>query len=194
MYFRPLRLSTYRADRSVTGGNLTNTVETTTHASLRGPGARNVDGRFWFVAGAALLAVFAVIIVVSFISATNDNARIDRLKDHGVAVRVTVTSCVGNIGGSGSNAAGYTCHGSYSVHGVRYDEVIGSKTTFSTTGTHVRAIADPERPSTIEVASSVAKSSSSHSVYLVPSLLTLLFLVLSIALRRRHSSRSRNTR
>lgn len=138
-----------------------------------------------------MLAIFAVAIVVSFISATNDNARIDRLKNHGVAITVTVTSCVGNIGGSGSNAAGYTCSGTYSIHGVRYQEVIGSKTTLSTAGTIVHAVADPSRPSTVELASSVARSSSSRSVYVVPILLAILFLVLGFALLRRYYSRSR---
>jgi hypothetical protein len=166
-------------------------VESITHPTLRGPNARSIGGSFWYVAGAILLAVFAVAIVVSFISATNDNARIDRLKNHGVAVTVTVTSCVGNIGGSGSNAAGYTCSGSYSVHGVRYQEVIGSKTTLSTAGTTVRAVADPSRPSTVELASSVAMSSSSFSDYVVPILLAILFLLLGLALLRRYRSLSR---
>jgi hypothetical protein len=175
-------------DGTVTEGNLTNIVDTT-RPSLRGPDARSINGRFWFVTGALLLVIFALIIVVSFISATNDNARIDRLKNHGVSVAVTVTSCVGNIGGSGSNAAGYTCRGSYRVNGVRYLEIIGSKTTLSITGTKERAVVDPARPSTIELASAVQTSSSSSSVYLVPSLLALSFVVLTLALlgRRRFS-------
>jgi hypothetical protein len=172
----------------LTDTNLTIIVDTTTRPTLRGPDARSISGRFWFVIGALALCVFALIIVVSFISATNDIARIERLKDHGVSVVVTVTSCVGNIGGSGSNAAGYTCRGSYRVHGVRYQEVIGSKTTLSSAGTQLRGIADPARPSTIELASSVAKSSSSLSAYVVPSLLTL-FVVLGFALFRRRRSR-----
>jgi hypothetical protein len=143
------------------------------------------------VAGAVLLTLFAVIVVVTFLSATNDNARIDRLKSHGVSVAVTVTSCVGNIGGSGSNAAGYTCHGSYRVDGVRYEEVIGSKTTQSRAGTKVRAIADPSRPSTVALASAVAREESSSSVYVVPSVLALVFVVLTLALLRRQRSLSR---
>lgn len=143
------------------------------------------------VSGTFVLALFAVIIVVTFISATNDNARIDRLKSHGVSVVVTVTSCVGNIGGSGSNAAGYTCHGSYRVDGVRYEEIIGSKTTQSPAGTEVRAVADPNRPSTVELASAVARSTSSSAVYVVPSILALVFVVLALALLRRQHWRSK---
>jgi hypothetical protein len=163
-------------------------VDGTTRRSLRGPDARSISGRFWYLAGALLLTVFAVIVVVSFLSASNDNARIDRLKDHGVVVTVTVTNCVGNIGGSGSNAAGYTCHGSYSVRGVRYREIIGSKTTLSARGVQLRAVADPAHPSTIELASKVRTSSSSTSVYVVPSVLALLFLLLTFALFRRRNA------
>lgn len=160
-------------------------MDTTTRPTLRGPDARSINGRFWFVTGAFLLALFALVIIVSFISATNDNARIERLKHHGVAVAVTVTSCVGNIGGSGSNSAGYSCHGSYRLNGVDYREIIGSKTTSSSAGTKVRAVADPARPSTIELASYVHASSSSASVYLVPSLLALSFVVLTLVFLRR---------
>lgn len=175
--------------------NLTITVDTTTRPSLRGPDARSINGRIWFVAGALLLALFALIIIVSLISATNDNARIERLKDHGVAVAVTVTSCVGDIGGSGSNAAGYTCHGSYRLHGVHYREIIGSKTTQSRPGTVVRAVADPAHPSTIELASRVHASSASTSVYVVPGLLALfLFVLLPVFVRRWRASQSRVSR
>src|ERR1700689_1494602 len=107
-------------------------------SSLRGPEAQPIGRNFWLVAGTLLIAVLAVIVTVSFISAANDNSRIDRLKSHGVSVVVTVTNCVGNIGGSGSNAAGYTCRGEYDVRGAAYREVIGSKTTFSAAGSTVR--------------------------------------------------------
>jgi hypothetical protein len=161
-------------------------------SSLRGPEAQRIGGRFWFATGALLLTAFAVVIIVSFISATNDNSRIDRLKTRGVSVVVTVTNCVGNIGGSGSNASGYTCHGSYRVKDVRYQEIIGSKSTLSTVGSKVQGIADPAHPSTIELASAVARSSSSPSGYVVPSVLALLFVALTLLfLRRLRSTRLR---
>jgi hypothetical protein len=160
--------------------------------SLRGPEAQRIGRRFWLIAGTLVLVVFASIVVVSFVSAANDNARINRLKSHGISVEVTVTSCVGNIGGSGSNAAGYTCHGTYSVHGVRHNEVIASKSTSSRTGAKLLAVADPDRPSTVELASALARSSSASSAFVVPSLL-LLFLIGLIwcALRRERATRPR---
>jgi hypothetical protein len=161
--------------------------------SLRGAEAQRISRRFWFVFGAIVLTAFTLIVVVSFVSAAKDNARIDRLKSHGVSVVVTVTTCVGNIGGSGSNAAGYTCHGSYRVGGIRYQEIIGSKTTLSSAGTHLRAVADPQKPGTIELASALAKSSSSSSVYVIPSVLALLLVILMVALLGRQRSRRRQS-
>jgi hypothetical protein len=139
-------------------------------------------------AGVILCAVVAVIITVSFISAANDYSRINRLKSHGVPVVVTVTTCIGNLGGSGSNGAGYTCRGSYRVKGVRYQEVIASKSTLSATGSTVRGVADPSRPSTVELASAVASSSASPSIFIVPGLLTLLLAGLVTVLLRRSSA------
>jgi hypothetical protein len=153
--------------------------------SLRGPAAQSIGRRFWTSAAAVLLALLAVIVVVTFVSAVNDNARIDRLKTHGEAVIVTVTNCVGNLGGSGSNAADYTCQGTYRLNGTRYQETIGSKTSFSSPGDKIRAVADPARPSTIEVATAVATSSSSASVYVVPSLLAVLLVGLALVYVRR---------
>jgi heme/copper-type cytochrome/quinol oxidase subunit 2 len=181
----------------LTEGNLTVIVDSSTPPALRGPDARHISDRFWIVTAAVLLVVFAIIIVVSFISAFNDNARVDRMKNHGIPVLVTVTSCVGNIGGSGSNAAGYTCRGSYRVDGVRYVEVIGSKSTQSNAGAKVHGVVDPSRRSTVELTSAVRASTSSLSVYVVPSLLAVLFVIAAIALgrrrRRRRSTTSRAT-
>ena len=163
-------------------------------SSLRGPEAQRIGGRFWFVVCVLVFIVIAVFIVVSFIAAVNDNARTNRLKTNGIPVVVTITNCTGHIGGSGSNAAGYTCYGKYRVHGVRYQEVVGSKTTTSPTGTTVRGVADPSHPSTIELASAVAASSSSDSAFVVPSILAVLFVALSLVAARVRGSRSRRRR
>jgi hypothetical protein len=161
-------------------------------ASLRGAEAQRIGGRFWFVVCVLVAIVIAVFIVVSFITAVNDNARADRLKTHGIAVVVTVTSCAGHIGGSGSNAAGYTCYGTYRVHGVRYQEVIGSKTTSSPAGTTVHVIADPSHPSTIELESAIAASSTSESAFVVPSIVAVLFVALSLVVVRARRTRSKS--
>ncbi len=145
---------------------------------LRGADAVGLGRGIWIVAGALGLLVVAALLVISVISATNDNARITRMKDHGIAVSVVVSSCIGNLGGSGSNAANYTCRGHYVVAATSYDEVIGAMSRFAAPGTHVRALADPSRPSTVELASAVAASSASSRAYVVPGLLGLVVLAL----------------
>ncbi len=41
----------------------------------------------------------------------------------GIPVEAKVVACLGLLGGSGSNAAGYACHATYVVGGHRYDEI-----------------------------------------------------------------------
>jgi hypothetical protein len=152
--------------------------------SLRGPAPVSVGRRFWLLAGVFGLVVFAVVLVVSFLSVSNDNARIDRLKTHGIPVTITVTSCIGNIGGSGSNSAGYTCRGDYTVNGATYREIIGSMATFSATGTTVRGVVDPSHHGTVVLSSALRNSSASPSRYVAPGLLGIALVALTLALRR----------
>jgi hypothetical protein len=133
--------------------------------SLRGADAVRIGRRFWLVAGALVLLIVATVLVVSFVSAANDNARVTRMKNHGIPVVVTVSDCIGNLGGSGSNASSYTCTGVYVARATTYHEVIGAMTAFDAPGAHVRAVADPSRPSTVELASAVASSKASNGAY-----------------------------
>lgn len=153
-------------------------------AALRGASPVGVGRRFWVALGALALAAFAVTIVVSFVSSTHDNARIDRLKAHGIATSATVDNCIGNLGGSGSNASSYTCSASYTVDTVTYHEVVGAMNTFAAPGTRLAVVADPTQPSTIELASAVASASSSSGAYVAPGLLGVLFFVLAIGYLR----------
>jgi hypothetical protein len=159
---------------------------------LRGAAAVSVGRTFWLVAGALVLAVFAAALVLSFISVASNNARIDRMKSSGIPVNVSVTGCDGNLGGSGSNGAGYTCRGVYKVGDVTYHEDIGSMTTFAATGTVVRAVADPSHRGTVELSAALATSKASGGAYVRPGLLTLVFVVLTLLFTRvAQRSRSR---
>lgn len=161
--------------------------------ALRGSAPVGVQRKFWVYVGALALVILGVVTVVSFVSAATDNARIERMKAHGIAVAVTVTDCVGNLGGSGSNGAGDTCHGRYRVGATTYHEVIGSMSRFSPPGTIIAGVADPSQPSTVEIASAVTTSTPSNNAYLAPGLLALLFVVLTWAyvhLARRSRART----
>jgi hypothetical protein len=161
---------------------------------LRGATGAAIGRRFWLIVGALSLLVFAAFIVVSFLSAANDNARIDRLQSHGIPVTITVTNCIGNIGGSGSNVSGYTCHGEYSVDSTTYHEIIGSMSTLATGGTKVQGVADPSHHSTVELLSAVRKSSASSNRYVTPGLMSVVLIGFVLALLRvaRRSDPSHN--
>jgi hypothetical protein len=152
--------------------------------TLRGPAAVSVGRTFWLVAGAIGLLVFAAALVVSLLSASNDNARIERMKTHGIPVMVMVTGCAGNLGGSGSNGAGYTCRGTYTVGRTTYHETIGSMAKFAATGTEVRGVVDPSHQGTVILATAVTRSKASSGAYLRPGLLAVVFAILLLAYLR----------
>jgi hypothetical protein len=160
-------------------------------ASLRGPAAVSVGRGFFLMAGALLLVVCAVLLVVGVGSVANGNARINRLRSQGIPVVVTVSGCFGNIGGSGSNGAGFTCHGEYSVDGVKYQEVVESLSIFVTTGTSVRGVVDPSHHSLVELASAVKTAKASSTAYFVLGVLGVVLVALALALGRA-SRRSRS--
>jgi hypothetical protein len=160
-------------------------------ASLRGAEAVSLGRRFWLIAAAAGLVIFAVAIAISFAATINEHDRIDRMKTHGIPVTVTITGCEGNLGGSGSNVASYTCRGTYAINGAKFDELIASMTTFTAKGTKIRALADPSQHSSVALASAIKSTHSSPTAFIVLALLTLLLLVL-VALVTRAARRQRS--
>lgn len=162
-------------------------------ANLRGPEALGARRKYWLAAGALGLIIVAAAIVVAFVSATNDNARIERIKANGIPVTVTVSGCVGSLGGSGSNIVGYTCQGDYRVNGTAYHEIIGSMTSLATPGTVVRAVADPSQHSSIVLASAARRATASPKVYVLSGVLSVMLALLTLGyvrrVRRRASSR-----
>ncbi len=71
------------------------------------------------VVGVALVAV-TVVAVVLIVAGIQKNSQIRSLQSNGVPVEATVTGCLGQLGGSGSNAAGYSCTVTYTVAGHGY--------------------------------------------------------------------------
>ena len=153
-------------------------------ASLRGATSTGGPRRNWLIAGSALLVLAAVAVAASAISAGRDNARIDRLKAHGIAVTVTVSACRGNLGGSGSNVVDYTCHGTYRVGSVTYHEVIASMSRSRPGGTAVEGVVDPSQHSYVVLASALEGTSSSPTVFVIPALLAIALLAVALALLR----------
>jgi uncharacterized integral membrane protein len=149
--------------------------------TLRGAGV-DVDARRAgrLVVGVCLVAL-AVLVVVLFVAGANKNAQINNLRRHGAPVEITVTKCIGLLGGSGSNGAGYACTGTYTVGGRRYDEAIPGNALL-VTGATVRG--DPTLVSTVVA---VTTERASWRVFIVPTILLIILVLLvgTLVLRRR---------
>jgi len=153
--------------------------------TLRGAGVEIDARRVGRVAAGVCLAALAVSVIALFVAGVHKNAQITGLRTHGLPVQVTVTGCMGLLGGSGSNAAGYTCRGTYTMGGVRYDEVIPGD-TLRPPGTTLRGVTVPGDPSLLSTARIVDAEHASWSVFVLPAiLLTLLVLVAGTLLLRR---------
>jgi len=135
---------------------------------------------------AVCLVALAVVAVALFVAGVDKNDQITRLRQHGVAVGVTVTGCLGLLGGSGSNAAGYECKGTFTLAGHRYHEDIPGN-TIRTPGSTIRAVAVPGNPPLLSTARAVATDRPSWHVFAVPTILIVVdvLAVGALVVRRR---------
>lgn len=132
-----------------------------------------------------LLVVLAVTAVVLLVAGFQKNAQQASLRSHGMRVAVTVTSCLGEVGGSGSNLAGYACTGSYVVGGKRYRESIPGNTLLPV-GSAVAGVTVPGDPALLSTPQAVAAQAPSWKVFIVPAILLAVLVGLSsiVMLRR----------
>jgi hypothetical protein len=163
---------------------------------LRGAGV-SVDGRrVGQVALGIVLVTLLVLTIVFTVVGIHTNQQNDRLHNDGVPVTFTVTGCLGLLGGSGSNAAGYSCHGTYTLDGKSYAEQLPGD-SFHRPGSAVPAIAVPGDPALVSPASIVATKNSSAGVFVLPIILFVVLLALGALLlmlrRRRQRSASAHT-
>ncbi len=157
---------------------------------LRGAGVHVDARRVGQVVIGIALATLAVLAIVFTVVGVHTNQQDDRLHRDGVPVTFTVAGCLGLLGGSGSNAAGYSCHGSYTLDGHRYSEQLPGD-SFHRPGSTVAAIAVPGDPALVSPASIVATEHSSSGVFVLPAILTgilLLLVALLLVLRRRRQA------
>ncbi len=151
---------------------------------LRGAGV-DVDARrvARVLVGTCLLAL-AALSATLFVVGARKNAQITDLREHGVPVEVTVTRCLGLLGGSGSNDAGYACRGSFTIGGHRIERAIPGD-TFLPPGATLRAIAAPDDPGLFSTAAAVASEHASWKVFILPAtLLVLLLAALGVLVAR----------
>jgi hypothetical protein len=130
------------------------------------------------------LAVTGVaLLVVGF----HKNSQLDQLHRHGVPVTVTVEGCLGLLGGSGSNPAGYQCTGSYALDGRTFHVTIPGNSDYPP-GTVIRGIAAAGDPGLFTVPSVLASQRASAAVFVLPVVLLVVaagLVVVVVVLRRR---------
>jgi len=164
-------------------------------APLRGAGVQ-IDGRrLAAVFVGIVLVTLAVLVVVFTVVGIDKNQQIDQLRNHGVPIGVTVTSCQGLLGGSGSNGAGYSCRGTYQFGGHRYDEQLPGTALYAP-GTVVRAVVVPGDPALVSPVAVVNTEHASATVFILPAVFfaLLLALLVVLALRRRRRPAAGDTR
>ncbi len=139
------------------------------------------------VAVGLLLVGLTALVVVLFVAGAQKNGEITRLHQHGVAVTITSSGCRGLLGGSGSNAAGYACRGSFTLDGRRYNENIPGN-TLRPPGTVIRGVSVPGDPALVTTETILAAEQASWRVYIVPTVLLIvlvgLVLLAGAAVRR----------
>jgi hypothetical protein len=124
-----------------------------------------------------VLVTLAVLVVVFTVAGVRSNNQIDELHNRGVPVTVTVTDCLGLLGGSGSNPAGYSCHGTYVLGGHRYTQSLPGL-THQHPGAQIAGVAVPDDPSLMSLVSALKTQHSSAGAFILPVVLGVLLLAL----------------
>jgi hypothetical protein len=157
-------------------------------APLRGAGVEINGRQVARVFLGIVLATLAVLAVAFTVIGIHHNRQIDQLRNQSVPVAFTITSCHGLLGGSGSNAAGYSCRGTYKLDGHRYNEFLPG-TALRAPGSVVRAIAVPSDPTLVSLDSVVDTEHASASVFVLPAVLlvALVAILVVLALRWRRT-------
>ena len=163
-------------------------------STLRGASV-SVDGRraAQVVVG-LILATLAVLGVVFVVVGIDKNEQINELKGHGVPVTYVVSKCLGLLGGSGSNGAGYACQGSYTIDGRSFFENLPGSSLYAP-GDRVKAISVRSDPSLLSTPAILNSESASANVFILPAVLLGLCALLGLAvlLRHRRSSVARDS-
>jgi hypothetical protein len=159
--------------------------------TLRGATVSFNPRRLVHVALGLVLGTLAVATIVLTMAGIHSNDQVNRLQTQGQRVTVTVTGCLGLLGGSGSNEAGYSCNGTYELAGHVYREPLPGS-TFYRPGTKLASIAVPGDPALVSPVAVVSSQQASNGVFIVPIVLgvILLALIAVLVLRNRPGRRT----
>jgi hypothetical protein len=136
---------------------------------------------------AIVVCTLAILVVVLTVAGLHSNDQINRLRTQGQPVTVTVSGCLGLLGGSGSNAAGDSCHGFYELGGRVYHEPLPGS-TFYRPGTRIPALAVAGDPALVSPLAVIDTQHASGGVFILPAVLgaALVLIVVATVWRRRH--------
>jgi hypothetical protein len=160
--------------------------------TLRGATVSFNPRRLVQIAVGLVLAALAVTAIVLTVAGIHSNDQINRLQTQGQPVTVAVTGCLGLLGGSGSNGAGYSCNGSYQMAGHVYREPLPGS-TFYRPGTKVAAIAVAGDPALVSPVAIVNSQQASNGVFVAPIVLGVILLAFIAVLVLRNRPRRRTT-
>ena len=136
------------------------------------------------VIGWICCAALIVTGLVLLVAGLNTNDQINRLRSQGVPVSVTVTACIGLIGGTGGQGAGYSCTGTYRVDGTQYRQTIPGTAAFHQVGSTIAGVVVPADPKLLSTPDQVASQHASWRVAIIPGVLILVAVVGGLALLR----------
>lgn len=145
-------------------------------APLRGARVEIDARRVGWVAAAACLMAAAAVAIVLTVAGFQKNDQITSLKTQGIPVDVTVTHCIGLMGGSGSNLDGFSCSGRFQLASRTYVDPLPGSGTYQV-GSSVRAITVRSDPSLLATRGELANEQASWRVFITPIVLFGLLLV-----------------
>jgi hypothetical protein len=151
--------------------------------TLRGATVAVDHGRLVRLLTVMVLVALALGAVASLAYGVHGNAQRSDLRSHGVPVTVTVTSCLGELGGSGSNPVDYVCRGSYDLAGQRYSSPVPGTTAYAP-GTQLHAVAVPGALALASSTGAVLIPDPSWHVYVLPAVLAGGFVAIAVLARR----------
>lgn len=133
------------------------------------------SSKFKRVASVTLVAFAGLLVLFVLMAVLNNAERINQMRTEGISTAAVVGTCTGEVGGSGSNSAGYRCLGTYDIHGTSHQEVINGLNSFTPTGSHVEVVVDPKNLTSVETATLAHSQRSSVTGFILPGLLMVLY-------------------
>lgn len=135
--------------------------------ALRGASVE-VDARTLGTAvGVAVLLALLVAGALLLAAAVHRNAQVADLRAHGVPVDVTVTGCIGGLGGSGSNEVSYLCTGVYRRGGNSHTVTLPDSADHAK-GSVVREVTVPDDPGLVATPAAVRGERVEAKLYILP--------------------------